>query len=794
MSTEEGSIVAKIKADPSDILAKFDEVEARAKELGAVDPKIKVDAEVSEALTAIETVKAAEKSLGGTTTSTIRINTETTGGGDSSKTDAESAAEARLAAALTSAESAAARASIAQMRLDELRSSGADSGARLAAAELAVTETQNRSAAAAAKAVAATEALTAAQQEAGVSAVEEAAAQDAASVSTTALGDAAASSGPQIALMASAVVAVISLAGPAVAATAGIAGGLAGMGAAGVLAVVGIKNAMDDGTATGEVYSSGLQELKGDLDGLASTAATGALGAFKKIEDDINSAMPTLNSEVSRFTGLLGDGLSSVVDGTVNGLQVMNPLFIEGAQVVDKMAAGFDEWTKDGGLQKFVDYATTELPPVVQTIQDAATAVIDVVTALKPLGDVLVQSMDSEGTVARGLSVDLAILSGAHKVAAVSTDGLADSQKLGIQQVTAASLAADALTGTLGLTADAYKNLTTQQSAASDAAKAYKAEMDLINGVAQTTEQIAEKTAGDFQTMADTINTNRKTMDNATVTSLDINTATGLANHQMITQQIQDAESSAANVVSSEVAKSIATVKANQDGQAALMASKQAIEDDLTALGFDTAAVDAFVDSQLKIKPEVNTVTNVIDNASATVAALAAEYANLPRSITTVMTEEHFVETNAPSGSLNSSSSSAAKQQAAAIANDANGGTIVSHFADGGQAGTVWGRGSAKSDSVPAMLSVGEEVTKEPYATQFRPELKMMNAGVDPYKVAQASAQPAQQAPGDRPIYMDGSLFGMLREMANGEARIVVNQAAKSRQIGLSTGQQKAAF
>jgi hypothetical protein len=41
---------------------------------------------------------------------------------------------------------------------------------------------------------------------------------------------------------------------------------------------------------------------------------------------------------------------------------------------------------------------------------------------------------------------------------------------------------------------------------------------------------------------------------------------------------------------------------------------------------------------------------------------------------------------------------------------------------------------------------------------------------------------------------MDGSLFGMLREMANGEARIVLNQANAQMSSGIGTGKQKGAY
>lgn len=46
--------------------------------------------------------------------------------------------------------------------------------------------------------------------------------------------------------------------------------------------------------------------------------------------------------------------------------------------------------------------------------------------------------------------------------------------------------------------------------------------------------------------------------------------------------------------------------------------------------------------------------------------------------------------------------------------------------------GTVDGVGTSKSDSNLAFLSRGEEVVQEPYASRFRPQLKLMNQGVVP--------------------------------------------------------------
>jgi hypothetical protein len=78
--------------------------------------------------------------------------------------------------------------------------------------------------------------------------------------------------------------------------------------------------------------------------------------------------------------------------------------------------------------------------------------------------------------------------------------------------------------------------------------------------------------------------------------------------------------------------------------------------------------------------------------------------------------------------------------------------------------------------------------------------VKQKSAAYDPQFLSAYNADPARALAsvggkgGDRPIYMDGTLFGVLREMANGEAQIVVNQAAAQRKATLSTGMQRAAF
>ncbi|UFS59470.1 hypothetical protein [Subtercola endophyticus] len=797
MAVEEGSIVARIKADPSDWNAELDKAEAKAKELAATNPTVKVDtAGVSEAIAAIETVKAAEKSLGGETTTTVRVNTVTSGG-DTSKTDAETAAEARLAAALTVAETAASRASIAQMRLDEVRSSGASSGSRLAAAELAVTESTNRAAAAAVKATAASEALSEAQKQAAATAAEEAAAHDADSVSTIAAGAAADITNGKILGMAGGVVALASTIGPLTAAAVGLGGGLAGMGAAGILAVVGIKNAMDEGSATGLQYTAELHDLKNDLDELSGTAATEFLGSFAKAEETITASLPALNSEVAEFTGLLGDGLNSVVDGAVTGLQVLNPLFVEGAGVVDNMASSFDEWTHNGGLQSFVSYAQAELPVVVQTLGDLTDAAVGLGESLAPTGDSMLKLVDDAALLAKGLNsiedaetglkssnqwindiltpIENALnpiqnllsvfggLNGILGTLGITTASTADTTNgaTAAQTGLASAVSATADAGVAQLTSS--QAATAQMQAEGDAAGLLTNALTLLNGGTLSLAQAQTGQAAAMNSLSDSFAKNG--------TEIDGNSKAAVANQQAIQAKIQ-ADQAAAE----------ATAKATgstQAGTEALAQSRIALEQTLQAQGLLTPAVQAYIETNDQVQPEVSTVFHATTAAAqADVQKLISQYASVPRSISTVMTEYHYVETNEVGAP-------------AARANDAYGGTIASHFAGGGEAGTVWGKGSSKSDSVPAMLSVGEEVIQQPYAQKFRPQLKMMNAGIDPYAVAQAAVAP-QAAQSARPILMqDGTLFGWVQEIANGQAQLVVNQSARSRATSVSTGSQK---
>lgn len=198
-------------------------------------------------------------------------------------------------------------------------------------------------------------------------------------------------------LIAAAIAALIPLLGPLAGYAVGVAGALAGMGAAGALAIYGIVKAMKDGTVTGAEYKSGLGQLKSALDSLGNTAATAMLGSFKQVVGQINAALPMLNGQIRTFSQILGVAGNAVLAGVVNALRILNPLFVQASKYVLDLANGFKAWTADGGLQKFANYAMTQLPIVANTLGQLAAAGLHIVEALAPLGTVVLQALGALG-------------------------------------------------------------------------------------------------------------------------------------------------------------------------------------------------------------------------------------------------------------------------------------------------------------------------------------------------------------------------------------------------------------
>ncbi len=392
--TQEGSIVAHVQAELSDFDAGMDKADARVKEVSASKAEVKVTAAVDDAIRKIDTVDRAVNKLGD----------------DNVKASAKTiAAQAAVEQSLKRQTIATDALKLAYQRLDDIQMRGNATSAQVMAGHLAAARAENAQERATLQLAAANEILKRSQASDGVTPPP-----------TTPAASSAAGAGGG-AGMAGVVVAVVAGVLPIVAALAGylaaVTGAFAGMGAAGILAVLGIKNAMAAGTAQGNVFSAGLHVLKGDLDQLSGTAATAMLVSFQQAINTIDAAMPSLNSEIRLFSGMLGDTGNIVLTAIVSGFKTLLPLFAQASVYVGQLALGFQKWTTGGGLAQWSRDASVALPQVATALGSLMHGVLAVVGALQPLGTVMLGIITILGDV---LSL-LAMLGPALPVIAAGT-------------------------------------------------------------------------------------------------------------------------------------------------------------------------------------------------------------------------------------------------------------------------------------------------------------------------------------------------------------------------------------
>jgi hypothetical protein len=403
--TTAGSIIARLKMDRDQWIADMAKTKEDARELGALRPTIRIDVDTAGAMAQIEALRVAAERAGVVSPGVSAVSGPSAG--TAAKVDAVAAAERRLAAAVSAADTAYARAELAQMRLNETREKGVNEGARLAAAELAATEAVKRLDAANEKATLSEAALTAAQDKAARAALEKAAAEETAAGSTVKANEANKTSASRMGLITGAVALLLPLLVPVAAGAVGIAGAMTMMGVSGVLAVVGIKREMEQGTETGKAYQDGLVGLRQDMNQLAQTSAVNMLSSFRQVVGDTADAMPLLNRETAEFTGMLGRSGGNLFSGSINGLRVMEPLLLTAGLYVERLTRQFDQWTQNGGLQKFSSYALMVLPNVEQVLGALASAIMHILEALAPLGQIGMAVLTGISDVINAIPVDV---------------------------------------------------------------------------------------------------------------------------------------------------------------------------------------------------------------------------------------------------------------------------------------------------------------------------------------------------------------------------------------------------
>lgn len=383
----------------------------------------------------------------------------------------------------------------------------------------------------------------------------------------------------------------------------------------------------------------------------AATAATsnytdslkqdnGVLGANVRAQ----LAKALVESDAIKNAKLLGIGAKELTDA-VMGESAAH------ADVNAKIKAGIDNYQKQVDLHGYTTSAVYKEKVASEALRDTIKAQNDEITKAVKGGVDYSQAMSLGGSVAQTLATDL------------------------------------------GMTVAQYTALVAAQNTATAAAKTWKTEIDILNGVTQSLEQTNINLASDYQSMATQIVGNIKSMGRAAATSLDINTAGGLANHTIILKSIQDAQTESTAIVAAEKD----TAQAHEDGRLALLKSRQSIIDHMVSAGLDATAVQGVVDALMHIPAHVNSQIE-IDTASA-VAKIVALNALIAAAPAAARTSVGVDLSKVPS-----------KWQT---------------HADGG---TVSGGGSGTSDSVPMWASNGEEVIRTAAASFNRPFLKAYNA------------------------------------------------------------------
>jgi hypothetical protein len=336
MTTTTGSIDAKLTVDDSDFKRGMTEAKAEAKEVGALEPKVKVDANVGPALAKLEAVAKAERDL----------------------------------------DIAFQRSTIAQEKLDIVTQKYGEDSLQAASARLALTRATNAESDAQAK-------------HAGLLARDtEEQEKNTESTKAGVRANRDRVSGLQVLLALAPE--ILAAAAPIVGAATGLAVGFGVMGVAGVFAFKGIKDAMEVGDSVGNTYAVGLQGIKADLNALAATSANAMLASFNDVVGDINSRMPFLTQMIGQGSVALGQMGGTALRGVLDGLRTMNPLLQAGEAELGKFVTWLFSFNGTSGFNDFIVYSMDNLPSVMHLLENLVITAGHILSAYAPLGPVMI--------------------------------------------------------------------------------------------------------------------------------------------------------------------------------------------------------------------------------------------------------------------------------------------------------------------------------------------------------------------------------------------------------------------
>ena len=197
--------------------------------------------------------------------------------------------------------------------------------------------------------------------------------------------------------------ALVPLAGAAV----GVGAAFGGMGAAGALAFLGLKRDMQEGTTDGQKLSAAIDGLKGGVQALETTASSGVLDGLLKGVDSVNQHLPALNAEIGHMATALGGTAYAAVDGILNLMVRLSPVFDMVGAAVEHVADEFDQWTKGAGASDFVSYLVQNLPTAGSLLANLATDVEHLVVAFAPLGSTVLSALSEVAAILKAIPVSV---------------------------------------------------------------------------------------------------------------------------------------------------------------------------------------------------------------------------------------------------------------------------------------------------------------------------------------------------------------------------------------------------
>lgn len=348
--TTVGSIDAKLGIDKSEWDRKAVEAKAEAAELGALNPTVRVDANVGAAIAELGAAAAATDEL------RAREQEELVARGQASNALIDESIQRRHAAAAERYEA------------DQIAWNNSNLRQQV--------EARNAARQAAADSAGATEAAAAATD------------NDTSSTDRNVASNQRRITGIQTLIALSPL--ILAATAPIGSAAIGLGTAFGVMAGAGVLAVMGIKNAMAQGTVTGEAYATGLSGLKINLDQLGQTAANRMLSSFGSVVGDVNAKMPFLNAMVGDVSAALGAMGATALGGVITGLQVATPLIDAGTTALGGFVSWLSAMPSSNGFSAFISYAVANLPAVMGLIESLVTAAGHILQAFAPLGPVVI--------------------------------------------------------------------------------------------------------------------------------------------------------------------------------------------------------------------------------------------------------------------------------------------------------------------------------------------------------------------------------------------------------------------